>query len=83
MSITLDNIPPSVEKALVARAAAEQKSVQSVALDALSRHLGVEPPTAEPKRKRDLSFLWADGPLEPEVLQALEDQRQIDPEMWQ
>jgi plasmid stability protein len=35
-----------------------------------------------PKR-RDLSFLTQGPPLEPEVLQALEEQRQIDPDLWQ
>jgi hypothetical protein len=35
-----------------------------------------------PKR-RDLSFLSEGPSLEPEVIQALEDQRQIDPELWQ
>jgi plasmid stability protein len=39
--------------------------------------------TLQPGTKRDLSFLAKDGPLEPEVLQALEDQRQIDPDLWQ
>jgi hypothetical protein len=35
-----------------------------------------------PKR-RDLSFLTKGPPLEPEVLQALAEQRRIDPELWQ
>ncbi|MCC6493979.1 MAG: hypothetical protein IT424_13275 [Pirellulales bacterium] len=59
-------------------------------LDAAARGLGVELTAvsenakqveASPK-KRDLSFLWADGPLEPEVIEALEAQRQIDPDKW-
>jgi len=83
MEITLHDIPLPLEQALIARASAEQKSVDRVVLDVLESGLGVPaiPPT--PAKKRDLSFMWADGPLEPEVIQAIEDQRQIDPELWQ
>ena len=64
------------------RASTEGKSVDRVALEVLQTSLGVVDVAKEPTIKRDLSFLWADGPLEPEVIQALEEQRQIDPELW-
>lgn len=82
MGITIDNLPPPVEQALLARAAAEHKSVECVTLDAIARGLGVDAPPSL-ALPRDVSFLWADGPLEPAVLRALDDQRRIDPEMWQ
>jgi len=82
MEITLQNIPLPLEQALVVRASAEGKSVDRVALEVLQSGLGVAEETKKPAVKRDLSFLWEGGPLEPEVLQALEDQRKIDPEMW-
>jgi plasmid stability protein len=82
MEITLQNIPLPLEQALMIRASTEGKSVDRVALEVLQTSLGVVEEAKEPTIKRDLSFLWADGPLEPEVIQALEEQRQIDPELW-
>ena len=82
MEITLQNIPLPLAQALVVRASAEGKSVDRVALEVLQSGLGVAEEVKKPTIKRDLSFLWEDGPLEPEVIQALEEQRQIDPEMW-
>lgn len=82
MEITLQNIPLPLEQALAIRASTEGKSVDRVALEVLQTGLGVAEETKKPTIKRDLSFLWEDGPLEPEVIQSLEDQRQIDPEMW-
>jgi hypothetical protein len=81
MDLTLHNIPADLEHALVVRAAAEQKSVDHVAIEVLGAVLGVA--SAAPSQSRsDLSFMWADGPLEPEVIESLEAQRRIDPEMW-
>ena len=79
MQFTVRNITADIDAAARERAAAEQKSLNAVLVDALRRGLGVG---ASPTKKRDLSFLAQGPPLEPEVLQALEDQRQIDPEMW-
>ena len=82
MEITLQNIPLPLEQALVIRASTEGKSVDRVALEVLHTGLGVAEEAKKPAVKRDISFLWEGGPLEPEVIQALEDQRQIDPERW-
>jgi hypothetical protein len=43
MVITLTNLPAEVEAALLARASAEQKTIESVVLDAVARELGVTP----------------------------------------
>jgi plasmid stability protein len=74
MVITLTNLPAEIEEALHRKAAAEGKSVDRVTLDVIARGLSVENPG---QKIRDVSFPAKDGPLEPEVLQALEDQRQI------
>jgi len=80
MTLTIENLPDDVDRALRERAVAEQKPLDAVAIDAMARGLGVAPRSNG--KKRDLSFLAAGPPLEPEVLRALQDQRQIDPELW-
>jgi plasmid stability protein len=80
MTYTLENIPDDLERALQERAAAEHKSVDAVLLDAVARGLGVE--AHQPVKRRDLSFMTEGPPLEPEVLEILEEQRRIDPELW-
>lgn len=80
MVITLTNLPAEIEAALQRKAAQEGKTLDRVALDAVARGLEVNP---LPEKKRDLSFFLQGPPLEPDVLQALEDQRKIDPELWQ
>jgi hypothetical protein len=81
MTLAQIEISDALERALRERAAAEQKSVNAVVVDTLSRALGVEEQNLA--KKRDLSFLAEGPPLEPEVLHALEEQRRIDPEIWQ
>ncbi len=81
MTLNLQNIPDEVDRALRERAAAENKSVDATAIDALARGLGIVKLSNE--NRYDLSFLAEGPPLEPEVLRALEEQRQIDPELWQ
>jgi len=46
MVITLTNLPPSIEQALLARATAEQRPVESVVLDVVARELGLTLPRA-------------------------------------
>ena len=81
MTLTIDDLPDELERALRERAAAENKTLDAAVIDALARGLGFE--CQEPVKVRDLSFLAQGPPLEPEVLQALEEQRRIDPELWQ
>lgn len=80
MTITIENLPDELDRALRERAAAENKSLDAAALDALARGLRVAPQAQA--RKRDLSFLVSGPPLEPEVLVAFEEQRRIDVELW-
>jgi plasmid stability protein len=81
MTLNLENIPDELDRALRERAAAENKSLDATAIDALARGLGVA--RLSNVKKRDLSFMTEGPPLEPEVLRALEEQRRIDPELWQ
>lgn len=81
MTLTISDLPNELERALRERAAAENKSLDAAAIDALARGLGVN--QKQPDKRRDLSFLAQGPPLEPEVLLALEEQRRIDPELWQ
>jgi plasmid stability protein len=78
MTITIPNLPNNVEQALRNFAAAEHKSLDAAAVEALARGLGVQ--NSGFTKLRDLSFMTEAPPLEPEVMQALEEQRQIDPE---
>ncbi len=129
MDLTLHNLSPELQQALIVRAHSEQRPMEDVLVDAAARELGIASPLAArgasvkrtsdsgpngetadsskttytqnefgaiivrpattdvagnplPK-KRDLSFMTQGPPLEPEVLQALAEQRRIDPELWQ
>jgi hypothetical protein len=46
MVITLSNLPANVEQALLSRASAEQKPVESLVLEVVARELGVALPEA-------------------------------------
>jgi plasmid stability protein len=79
MQYTLRNIPPILDEALRSRARDEGKSLNEVAIETLLAGVGL---AGEPVKRRDLSDIagtWAD---DPEVTEALEDQRRIDPELW-
>lgn len=79
MQYTVRNIPTEVDHGLRQRAEAEHKSLNTLLVEALASYAGVSAPT---RVLRDLPAIFDGEPLEPEVLQALEEQRQIDPEMW-
>jgi hypothetical protein len=132
MDLTLHNLSPELQQALLVRAHSEQRPIEDVLVDAAARELGitssrsvsvsddlaketsessrsdsqrtdtskttytrnefgaivVRPATTDAAgnplpKKRDLSFLAEGPPLEPEVLQALAEQRRIDPDLWQ
>ena len=81
MQYTLRNIPAEIDAALRERARREGKSLNRVALDALTEALGLG---EEQPRRRDIrQFLgtWAED--DPELQRALEDPRRIDPELWE
>jgi len=79
MQYTLRNIPKNVDRALRALARREGKSLNEVAVDVLARALGLD---AEPRPQRDLRDLAHTWISDPEVDRALEEQRQIDPDLW-
>lgn len=80
MQYTLRNIPPSLDAALRRKARAEGRSLNEVAVEALMRALGLE---GEPIRHRDLRDVAGTWEADPAVDDALDDQRRVDPELWQ
>jgi hypothetical protein len=77
MSISLDNLPPAVEQALLARAAAERKSPEAVVVEVLSSGLKA---TTEHGGNGSME---SDPRLEGvEFELALREQRLIDWETW-
>lgn len=79
MQYTIQNVTDDIDAAARLRAQTEHKSLNHILLDALRRGFGIE---STPTMKRDLSDVFDGTPLEPEVIEALEDQRRIDPELW-
>ena len=81
-AITLRNIPPSVEKAIRAKARQKKISVNRAVIELLEERVGVT------ERKRavhhDLDHLvgsWSRDEAK-EFDEVLHDMRQIDPELW-
>ena len=79
MDYTIHNVSDELDAAIRERVAVEHKSLNVVLLDVLRRGLGM---TRKQPAKRDLSDIFDGTPLEPEVIQALDDQRRIEPEIW-
>jgi plasmid stability protein len=79
MQYTLRNIPPHLDAALRRRAREQDKSLNEVAIEALSGALGL---TGEPIRQRDLSDIAGTWTPDPALEEALADQRRVDPELW-
>lgn len=79
MQYTLRNVPLKLDEALRLRARAERKSLNEVAIEALSEAVGL---SGAPLRRRDLSDVRGTWVEDPAVEEALADQRKIDPELW-
>jgi plasmid stability protein len=79
MQYTLRNIPPLLDQALRSRAREEGKSLNEVAIELLLVGAGL---MGEPIKRRDLSDIAGTWAADPEIDEALEDQRRIDPELW-
>lgn len=79
MQYTIRNIPPHVDEVLRAKARQEGRSLNEVALDVLVKGLGL---TGEAIRHRDLSDIAGSWKGDPEIEEALEAQRRVDPELW-
>jgi plasmid stability protein len=80
MQYTIRNIPPRVDRALRERARREGKSLNEVATEALARGLDLED---QPVRRRDLTAIAGSWVRDREVDRALDEQRRIDPDLWQ
>ena len=76
---TLRNVPPALDRALRRQAKQLSKSLNEVALLALTRGAGV---SQEASELHDLDFLFGSWVEDREVDNALEEQRQVDADLW-
>ena len=79
MTLTLENIPLELDTTLRRLAAAQGKPLEQVAVDALKVGL---PASDGPVKYRDLSDLVGKWIEDPAFDAAIQEQDQIDPEMW-
>lgn len=80
MQYTVRNVSNEVDAALRQRAKREGKSMNRLLLDLLQRALGLE---AEPQVRRDLSDVAGKCTIDDTTRAALQEQRRIDPEIWE
>lgn len=76
---TIRNVPPRLDRALRQRAKQLSKSLNDVAIEAMTLGAGV---AHAPMEQNDLDFLFGSWADDPDVDQALSDQRKIDPDLW-
>lgn len=79
MTLTLEDIPAELDALLRQRAAAEGKSVNQIAVDALRAALTTSEPVGKRVDLSDIAGTWIE---DPEVDAALRDQDRVDPELW-
>lgn len=79
MQYTLREIPPTVDAELRRRAKDEGKSLNTVAIEALTRGAGLG---ETPVRQRDLGDIAGTWQEDPEFDQAIAEQDQIDERLW-
>ena len=79
MQYTVRNIPKNLDEELRRRARREGKSLNAVALEAMTRGAGQ---AAEEVRFRDVSDLAGTWKEDPEFDAAIKDQHSIDTELW-
>ena len=79
MQYTLRKIPRAVDAALRRRARAEGRSLNAVAVDALSAGAGL---AGEREPRRDLSGIAGTWREDPAFAAAIEAQDQVDEELW-
>lgn len=80
MQYTIRQVPKAVDRAFRARAKAEGKSLNQLAIEALALQAGVEGSTKPPKR--DLSFMRMEPGDVDAIRLAHEMCDQVDPEAW-
>lgn len=76
---TLRNVPPQLDEALRQRAHEQGKSLNEVTLEALRAGLGL---AGQPVKHRDLGDVAGTWVRDPEVEEALAEQRRGDPDLW-
>ena len=76
---TLRNVPPALDRVLRRWAKQLSKSLNEVALEALTRGAGM---SHEVMEHHDPDFLVGSWVEDPDVGQALADQRKIDADLW-
>jgi hypothetical protein len=76
---TIRNVPPGLDRALRAKAAARGVSLNTLVVEALSATAGLE---AAPKLYDDLDDLLGSWVHDKAVDRALTAQRQVDPKDW-
>jgi predicted nucleotidyltransferase len=76
---TLRNVPPGLDRALRQRAKQLSRSLNEVAIEAMTRGAGV---AHAPVEQDDIDFLFGSWVEDPDVDQALTDQRKVDPDLW-
>ena len=79
MQYTLRNIPKHLDEALRRKANQESRSLNDVALEALMRAMGLREQRIAHRRLKDVSGTWVEDSKVDEALQA---QRQVDPDLW-
>ena len=79
MQYTIRNVPESLDAALRERARQENKSLNEVVVQALARAMGF---TREPIRHRDVRDIAGTWREDPTFDRAVEDQHQVDEELW-
>jgi hypothetical protein len=77
MQYTIRNVPKRVDEALRRKAKEEGRSLNELVIEAIEQRLKLP---EEKKVYHDLDWFIGAGELEPEVLEALEEQRRITPE---
>jgi hypothetical protein len=79
MQYTIRNIPSQLDQTLRKRARELNKSLNEVALEALLQGTGLH---GKPVQYRDLGDIAGTWVADPEIDEALADQRRIDPDLW-
>lgn len=79
MQYTLRDVPPAVDSELRRRAKAEGKSLNTVAIEALTRGSGLGPTAVRQRDVGDVAGTWQE---DREFDRAIEDQHRIDKRLW-
>ena len=76
---TIRKVPPRIDQTLRERSRATGQSINQVALDALTKGLGLGNEKLRYKDMDDLAGTWVE---DPDFDKIIEDQQRIDPELW-